>query len=31
VRVIGVDGLTLEVEHADKDTAMMTGRVSFLD
>jgi membrane-bound serine protease (ClpP class) len=31
VRVVGVDGLTLEVEHADKDKAMMTQRVSFLD
>jgi membrane-bound serine protease (ClpP class) len=31
VRVIGIAGLTLEVEHADKDTAMMTRRASFLD
>lgn len=31
VRVLGVTGLTLEVEHADKDTAMMNRRESFLD
>ena len=31
VRVTGVDGLTLEVEHADKDKAMMNRRASFLD
>lgn len=31
VRVTGIDGLTLEVEHADKDTAMMNRRASFLD
>ncbi|HKQ73786.1 MAG TPA: NfeD family protein [Blastocatellia bacterium] len=31
VRVVGVDGLTLEVEHADKDKAMMNRRASFLD
>lgn len=31
VRVVGVDGLTLEVEHADKDQAMMNRRASFLD
>ena len=31
VRVVGVDGLTLEVEPTDKDQAMMNRRVSFLD
>jgi membrane-bound serine protease (ClpP class) len=31
VRVIGIAGLTLEVEHANKDTAMMTRPASFLD
>jgi membrane-bound serine protease (ClpP class) len=31
VRVVKVDGLTLEVELADKDRAMMTRRVSILD
>jgi membrane-bound serine protease (ClpP class) len=31
VRVVGVDGLTLEVEHTDIDRAMMSRRASFLD
>jgi membrane-bound serine protease (ClpP class) len=31
VRVIGLEGLTLEVEHADIDKAMMTRRASFPD
>jgi membrane-bound serine protease (ClpP class) len=31
VRVIDIAGLTLEVEHADKDKAMMNRRASFLD
>lgn len=31
VRVIGVEGLMLEVELADKDKAMITRRQSFLD
>jgi membrane-bound serine protease (ClpP class) len=31
VRVTGVDGLTLEVEHADKDKAIINRRASFLN
>jgi membrane-bound ClpP family serine protease len=31
IRVVGMDGLTLEVEHADKDRAMMNRRASFLE